>query len=148
MRVIFIKDVKGQGKKGDIKEVKDGYAMNYLIKNGYAVGATGASIKRLENDNQKQAASDEQELIEANKLKTKLAKIKLVFSVKAGENMKVFGSISAKQIATELKKQGFDIDKKKIKLTQSLSTLGSHIVIVEIHKQVHAEVEVVLVVEG
>lgn len=148
MKVIFIKDVKGQGKKGEVKEVKDGYGMNYLIKNGYAVLATETSVKRLEKDNQKQEDLEQKELAKAQELKNKLSKIKLVFPVKTGEQNKVFGSISPKQITTELKKQGFDIDKKKIILNYSLSTLGSHIVIIELHKQVKAEIEVRLVVES
>jgi large subunit ribosomal protein L9 len=148
MKVIFIKDVKGQGKKGEVKEVKDGYGMNYLIKNGYAVLATETSVKRLEKDNQKQEELEQKELAKAQELKNKLSKIKLVFPVKTGEQNKVFGSISPKQIITELKKQGFDIDKKKIILNYSLSTLGSHIVIIELHKQVKAEIEVRLVVES
>ncbi|HHU54829.1 MAG TPA: 50S ribosomal protein L9 [Mollicutes bacterium] len=148
MKVIFIKDVKGQGKKGEVKEVKDGYGMNYLIKNGYAVLATETSVKRLEKDNQKQEELEQKELAKAQELKNKLSKIKLVFPVKTGEQNKVFGSISPKQITTELKKQGFDIDKKKIILNYSLSTLGSHIVIIELHKQVKAEIEVRLVVES
>lgn len=148
MKVIFIKDVKGQGKKGEVKEVKDGYGMNYLIKNGYAVLATETSVKRLEKDNQKQEELEQKELAKAQELKNKLSKIKLVFPVKTGEQNKVFGSISPKQITTELKKHGFDIDKKKIILNYSLSTLGSHIVIIELHKQVKAEIEVRLVVES
>ena len=122
--------------------------MNYLIKNGYAVLATETSVKRLEKDNQKQEELEQKELAKAQELKNKLSKIKLVFPVKTGEQNKVFGSISPKQITTELKKQGFDIDKKKIILNYSLSTLGSHIVIIELHKQVKAEIEVRLVVES
>ena len=112
MKVIFIKDVKGQGKKGEVKEVKDGYGMNYLIKNGYAVLATETSVKRLEKDNQKQEDLEQKELAKAQELKNKLSKIKLVFPVKTGEQNKVFGSISPKQITTELKKKGLILTKK------------------------------------
>ncbi|MDD2181070.1 MAG: 50S ribosomal protein L9 [Bacilli bacterium] len=148
MKVIFIKDVKGQGKKGEIKEVKDGYGMNFLIKNRYAVQATEASITRLAQDNQKQEELELKELIKSKETKDKLEKTKLTFQVKTGEKMKVFGSISSKQISSELKKQGFDIDKKKIILNVPLSTLGSHKVTIELHKKVKAELEVILVVEG
>lgn len=148
MKVIFIKDVKGQGKKGEIKEVKDGYGMNFLIKNGYAIQATETSVMRLAQDNQKQEELELKELIKSKEIKDKLEKIKLIFPVKTGEKMKVFGSISSKQISSELKKHGFDIDKKKIILKNPLSTLGSHKVTIELHKQVKAEVEVALVVES
>ncbi len=148
MKVIFIKDVKGQGKKGEIKEVKDGYGMNFLIKNGYAIQATETSVKRLAQDNKKQEEKELKEIVKAKKIKDKLEKVKLSFPVKTSENMKVFGSISPKQIANELKKQGYNIDKKKITLQNPLSTIGSHIVIIELYKQVKAEVEVRLVVES
>lgn len=148
MKVIFLKDLRGQGKKGEIKEVKDGYAMNFLIKNGYAVQATETSLKRLEEENKKREQIELQELVKAKNLKEQLEKIKLTFPVKTGDNMKVFGSVSPKQIANELKKYGFDIDKKKIILQNPLATLGSHIVAIELHKQVKAEIEVRLVVES
>ncbi|NLM62710.1 MAG: 50S ribosomal protein L9 [Mollicutes bacterium] len=148
MKVIFIKDLNGQGKKGEVKEVKDGYAMNFLIKRGYAIQATSESLKRLEEEKKKKAQFELQEIMRAKELKEKLEKIKLTFPVKTGDNMKVFGSISPKQIANELKKYGFEIDKKKIHLQESLSTLGSHTVIIELHKQVKAEIEVILVVES
>ncbi|MFA5603832.1 MAG: 50S ribosomal protein L9 [Bacilli bacterium] len=148
MKVIFIKDLKGQGKKGEIKDVKDGYGMNFLIKNGYAVQATETSVKRLAQDNQEQDELELRELIGAKALKDKLEKVKLVFPVKTGSEMKVFGSISNKNIAIELKKHGFDIDKKKIVLKNPLSTIGSHTVTVELHKQVKALIKVNLVVES
>ena len=93
MKVIFIKDVKGQGKKDEIKEVKDGYAMNYLIKNKLAVMYTETSNKRLENEKQQRKEKEAQDIKEANELKNKLSKVKVRFKVKTGEKDKVFGSI-------------------------------------------------------
>lgn len=144
MKVIFIKDVKGQGKKDEIKNVKDGYAMNFLIKNGYAVMYTETSNKRLEkelDDRSKKNAAD----IEAAKVvKEKLKNDKVIFKVKTGDHDRVFGSISTKQIKEELDKKGYKIDKKKIMLDTAISSLGHHFVKVELHKEVIAELDVVL----
>lgn len=148
MKVIFIKDLKGQGKKGQIKEVKDGYGMNFLIKNGYAVLASPTGIKRLNDENQKRE-EEELELIDAcEKEKEKLEKISINITVKTGEHDRVFGSISTKQLSSELKKIGFDIDKKKIILTDSISSIGIHNIQIELHKKVIANVRVSLIKEG
>ena len=144
MKVIFIKDVKGQGKKDEIKEVKDGYAMNYLIKNKYAVPYTETSNKRL-NDEIKERKIQEEKNIEAcNIIKEKLKKEKISFRVKTGKEDRVFGSISSKQIKDELDKLGYKIDKKKIILDTPISSLGHHFVKIELHKKVIAELEIVL----
>ena len=144
MKVIFIKDVKGQGKKDEIKEVKDGYAMNYLIKNKLAVMYTETSNKRLENEKRERKEKEAQAIKEANELKNKLSKVKVNFKVKIGEKGKVFGSISSKQIKEELDKKGYSIDKKKIKVDEPISSLGHHFVNIELHKEVIAKLEVVL----
>ncbi len=145
MKVIFTKDVKGQGKKGDIKEVKDGYAQNFLIKNGYAVSYTKRS-KEILDINNKKMQDEENELIKnCNKIKDKLKNIVLKFKVKTGKNDQVFGSISTKQIAQELEKKGFKIDKKKIILDSQISFLGFHEVSIILHKSVIAKVRIELV---
>ncbi len=144
MKVIFIKDVKGQGKKDEIKEVKDGYAMNYLIKNKLAVMYTETSNKRLENEKQARKEKEAQDIKEANELKSRLSKIKVKFKVKTGEKGKVFGSISSKQIKEELDKLGYEVDKKKIKVDEPITSLGHHFVNIELHKEVIAKLEVVL----
>lgn len=144
MKVIFIKDVKGQGKKDEIKEVKDGYAMNYLIKNKLAVMYTETSNKRLENEIEKRKEKEAQDIKDATELKNKLSKIKLTFKVKTGDKGKVFGSISSKQIKEELDKLGYSIDKKKIMVDDAITTLGHHFVNIELHKKVIAKLEVVL----
>ena len=143
MKVIFIKDVKGQGKKDDIKEVKDGYA-KFLISNSLAVAYTSNSVKVLNNqiDKRKQ---EEQELIkECNKIKDKLKGKKIQFKVKTGKEDKVFGSISTKQISEELAKMGYDIDKKKITCDTEINSLGTHEVTITLHKEVVFKLDVIL----
>ena len=106
MEVIFIKDLRGQGKKGQIKNVKDGYAENYLIKNGYAVIKNTENMRKLEHEKSKKAAEDAVNKKQAEEMKTKLSKEVLEFKVKTGEGDKVFGSISVKQIKDGLTKLG------------------------------------------
>lgn len=144
MKVIFIKDVKGQGKKDEIKEVKDGYAMNFLIKNKYAVAYTEGSNKRLNNEIEERKVQNENDIKEANKIKEKLKKEKISFKVKTGAQDRVFGSISTKQIKEELDKLGYKIDKKKILIDTPISSIGHHFVKIELHKEVIAELEVIL----
>lgn len=147
MKVIFIKDLRGQGKKGEIKEVKDGYGQNFLIKNGYAVLATNASLKRLDKDLEEEAKTELSEIVDAKKIKEQIEKLTLKFYVKTGEQDRVFGSISTKQIATELNKYNINIDRRKIRIVDSLSSLGTHIVMIDVHKQVEASLKVNLVKE-
>ena len=143
MKIILLEDVRKQGKKGDILEVKDGYA-NFLIKNKQAVVATAGSINRLNKENEQQAQELANDIKEAEKLKGKLEKTSLSFVVKTGEGDRVFGSVSPKQIAESLKEQGFMIDKKQIKPTTSLSSLGYHNVDIELHKKVTATIKILL----
>jgi large subunit ribosomal protein L9 len=145
MKVIFIKDVKGQGKAGDIKEVKDGYGQNFLIKNGYAVSYTTRSKEILDRSNKAKEDQENAEIARCNKLKDELKNKTLSFKVKTGKNDQVFGTISTKQISGELEKLGYKIDKKKINLTNPISSLGCHKVSISLHKKVEAEITVQLV---
>ena len=138
MKVIFIKDLKGQGKKKDIKEVSDGYAMNYLIKNGYAVKYTKTSNKILNNE-----IKNEKELFELNTKNANIIKEEVTFIVKSGTNNKIFGSISTKQIIDELNKLGYsNIDKRKIFIDNPITSLGTHIVKIELFKDVIANIKI------
>ncbi len=144
MKVIFIKDLKKQGKVDEIKEVSDGYAINYLIKNGYAVKYTKGSNERLNDDIKARIVKEENDIKEANKLKEILAKEHLTFKVNTGKNSKVFGNISTKQIEERLKELGYSIDKKKIVLDTQLNSLGTYNIRIILHKKVEATLKVTL----
>lgn len=144
MKVIFLKDLKKQGKKNEIKDVSDGYAMNYLIKNGYAVKYTKSSSDRLDGEIYKNKLTEEENIKTAMKLKDKLEKETLVFNVKTGKDGKVFGSISSKQICYELEKLGYNIDKKKVMINNPLTSLGAFYVDIELYKKVVAKIRIEL----
>lgn len=141
MEVIFIKDLKNQGKKGQIKNVKDGYAQNFLIKNGYAVLKTKENLSKLNHELAKKEKQDEENKKNAQSLKEKLDKVTIEFKVKTGEGDKVFGSISVKQIKDELEKQGYKIDKSMIEHT-TISALGFHNVDINLYPGIKATIKV------
>lgn len=140
MQVIFLKDLKGQGKKGEIKEVSDGYAINFLIKKGYALKKTEGSLNKLKEQKENDKILDEKNREEALKLKDKLEKITINFKVKSKDG-KMFGSISTKQIKEELNKLGYDIDKKQIE-SITINTLGMHIVKITLYKDIKGDLKV------
>lgn len=143
MKVIFLKDVKGKGKKGEVKNVADGYAQNFLIKQGLAVEANNSNVSSLNAQKKKEEKVAAQELEDAKKLKETLEKITVEFSTKAGEGGRLFGSITSKQIAEELKKNhDIKIDKRKIELDDAIRTLGYTKVQVKLHTEVAATLNV------
>ena len=144
MKVIFIKDLKKQGKVNEIKEVSDGYATNFLIKNGYAVKYTKTSSSILDKDMEKKRELDKKNREEALKLSSELALITLEFKM-ATNNGKVFGSVSSKQIVEELSKKGIKIDKKQVSIDGAISSLGVHVVDVNLYKDVVAKLNVKVV---
>ena len=145
MEVIFIKDLKSQGKKGEIKNVKDGYAENFLISKGYAIKATKENIEKLNQDKAKAKKEDDLKRKEARELKKTLEKLTLTFKVKTGDNDKVFGSVSLKQIKDELKKKNYNFEKQQIRLLDSLSSLGFHNIEITIYKDITAKIKVHLI---
>ena len=143
MKVILLKDVKGTGKKGEIKEVSDGYARNFLLKKGAAVEATGTNMKELD---EKAKSKERKELIayeEAVLLGKQMEEVNIVIEAKAGEGGRLFGSITSKEIAEQLKKQkNIDVDKRKISLDEPIRSLGSRFVDIKIHQKVTTRIGV------
>ncbi|GMB09779.1 LSU ribosomal protein L9P [Thermolongibacillus altinsuensis] len=143
MKVIFLKDVKGKGKKGEIKNVADGYAHNFLFKQGLAVEATPANLKALEAQKNKQKREAEEELAKAKQLKEKIDTLTVELFAKAGEGGRLFGSITSKQIAEALQTQhDIKIDKRKIELEDAIRSLGYTNVPIKLHPEVTATLKV------
>jgi len=145
MEVIFIKDLRGQGKKGDIKDVKTGYAENFLIKNGYAVIKNKENLRQLEKENKERENKKQEEENNAKKIKKEIENVVIECKVKTGEGDKVFGSVSPKQIKEELAKKNIKIEKNMIKIDKTLSTLGFHNVEVELYPKIKAILKVHLI---
>lgn len=142
MKVILLKDVKGQGKKDQVINVKDGYANNFLIKNGLAIPATDDNKKKLDSTLKKRETEEQTLIDELTKVKEKLEKEKLVFKASTGASDKMFGSITPKQILKTLTDLGYKIDKNSIKIDNSITTLGHHQVKLELHKKVIATITI------
>jgi large subunit ribosomal protein L9 len=143
MKVIFLKDVKGKGKKGEVKNVADGYAHNFLIKQGLAIEANQSSMSLLSAQKKKEEKLAAEELAEAKSLKEVIEKVKVELIAKAGEGGRLFGSITTKQISEELqKKHGIKIDKRKMELADAIRTLGHTKVPVKLHHEVTAVLDV------
>ncbi len=147
MKVIFLKDVKGQGKAGEVKNVADGYARNHLIPNKLAVEATKSNLKKLEAKQRSEKKKALEEKQQAEQLKEKLEKLEVKLTAKAGENGRLFGAVTNKQIADALKKQNISIDRRKIELDEPIRSLGSTKVPVKIHPDVTAVIHVHVVEE-
>jgi large subunit ribosomal protein L9 len=143
MKVIFLKDVKGKGKKGEVKNVADGYAHNFLLKKGLAVEATNANVGQLEGQKKKEEKLAQEELEEAKKLKGTLEELTVEMKAKSGEGGRLFGSITSKQIADVLKKEhGIKVDKRKIEMNDAIRSLGFTNVPVKLHTDVTATLKV------
>ena len=145
MKVIFTEDVRGRGKRGEVKEVSDGYAQNYLIPHGKAKQATKSAMSELRGQERSKEKHEAEALAEAKKMKKVLEDDNTVLEMKAkaGEDGRMFGSISSKQIATALKDQyNLKIDKRKLELAAPIKALGYVTVKVKLHKQVEAKLRV------
>ncbi|QDI91666.1 50S ribosomal protein L9 [Salicibibacter halophilus] len=142
MKVIFQKDVKGKGKKGEVKDVSEGYFRNYLYPHQLAVEATKSNMKELEKKKASDERKEEQELEKAKEKKQELEQTTVEISAKSGKGGRLFGAVSTKQITEALKQQGFEIDKRKIDLKDPIRTLGVTKVGIKIHPQVIATVDI------
>jgi len=145
MKVIFLQDVKGQGKKGEIKDVAEGDARNFLIPRGLAQAATEGALKSIGQMKAAENKRKEKAREEAQALAEKLADMTLVIKAKAGENGRLFGAVTNKQIAEELEKQGFRIDKRQIELDEPIRTLGVTRVTLRLYPEVKGELNVHIV---
>ncbi|UTR12363.1 50S ribosomal protein L9 [Evansella sp. LMS18] len=142
MKVILLKDVKGQGKKGDVKNVSEGYARNFLLKNNLAIEANQGNMKTLEKKQESEQKKAEREQEEAEKLKEELEKLTIEMKAKAGDNGRLFGAITNKQIAERLKKMKIKIDKRKIEMDEPIRSLGYTNVNVKLHPNVTGTLKV------
>ena len=142
MKVIFLQDVKGSGKKGEIKNVADGYARNMLLPKGYAVEATPANLNDYKLHSQNVEKTKAENLAAAKELAEKLAQTDLVIPIKVGGGGRAFGSITGKEIAEEMKSNcGIDIDKKKVVLPSPIKELGDYDVPYKAHQDVEAVIK-------
>ncbi|MGQ8875543.1 50S ribosomal protein L9 [Paenibacillus sp. TSA_86.1] len=142
MKVIFIKDMKGQGKKGQVKEVSEGYAQNFLLPRGIVRPATEGNMKTLDNQKAAEDRLKQEEKAEAEALAKKLEAEVTELKAKSGEGGRLFGAITSKQIAEALAKKGLKIDKRKIELDDPIRTLGVTQVTVKVHPEVKATLKV------
>lgn len=143
MKVILLENVKSLGKKGEIVNVNDGYARNFILPKKLGVEATGKNLNdlKLQKNNEKKVAQEN--LDAAKELAAELSAGKVELAIKVGEGGRTFGSVSSKEIAVAVKDQmQLDIDKKKIQLKESIKSLGTHIVTVKLHPEVSAELKV------
>ncbi|WP_058486055.1 50S ribosomal protein L9 [Defluviitalea phaphyphila] len=148
MKIILLQDVKKHGKKGDIINVSDGYARNYLIPKGLGIEATKAAINDLNLKKKAEARRKQEELDKANKLKDEMKDKIVTIKVKSGEGGRLFGSVTSKEISVAAKKQlNLTFDKKKILLDEPIKSLGNHIVSIKLHPKVTAELTVKVIEE-
>lgn len=138
MKVILKAKVKGVGNAGEIKDVSDGYARNFLLPKGLAVIADANALKSLEQQLQQADKRDERELTRSQNLKEKIENLKLNYKVKAGEGGRLFGSVTSKDIADEMARMGVKVDRRKIMLEEPIRQLGSYELEIRLHPQVTA----------
>lgn len=148
MKVILLEDVKSLGKKGQIVNVSDGYARNFVLPKKLGLEATSKNLNDLKLQKANEEKVAKQILEEAKELAKKVEAGKVEVKIKVGEGGRTFGSVSTKEIAIAVKEQmGYDIDKKKIQLKDAIKTLGTHVVPVKLHQKVTAELKVIVTEE-
>ena len=147
IELILREDVKALGKAGEMVRVKPGYARNYLLPQGLAYEATEGNKKRIAAETKARTSRQDAERTEAERAAAALGQVALTLTGKAGEEGKLFGSITTQDLADALARQGHQIDKRRIELDHPIKTLGHHTVAVRLHPEVHAEVHVSVVAE-
>jgi large subunit ribosomal protein L9 len=147
IEVILREDVKTLGKAGEMVRVKPGYARNYLLPHGLAFEATEGNKKRIAAETKARGVRDAAEKTEAETAAAKLSAVTLTIGGKAGEEGKLFGSVTAQDVADALERAGHAIDRRRIELDHPIKSLGDHLVRVRLHSEVHAEVRVSVVAE-
>ena len=148
MKIILLEDVKSLGKKGQIVNVSDGYARNFVLPKKLGLEATSKNLNDLKLQKANEEKVAQQILDEAKELAKKVEAGKVEVKIKVGEGGRTFGSVSTKEIAVAVKEQmGYDIDKKKIQLKDAIKALGTHVVPVKLHQKVTAELKVIVTEE-
>ena len=143
MQVILLEDVKALGKKGDIVKVSDGYARNFILPKNKGLEATAKNLNDLKLQKAEEAKKQQEILEEAQGLKKEIEEKSVLLKIKAGEGGRTFGSVSSKEIAQALKEQhGYDIDKKKLQLSDPIRNMGTYTVPIKLHPKVTAELKV------
>jgi large subunit ribosomal protein L9 len=142
MKVLLIQDVKKIGKKGEVLEVKEGYARNFLIPNGLGVEASGGALKQVQEGQRAQEKKMAREKEEALQLAAQLEKVRVVIKHKAGAEGHLFGSVTSSEIADALKQKGFEVDKKKIVLDDPIRLVGVHSAKLKLHHEISASLTV------
>lgn len=146
MKVIFLKEVKKVGKKGQVLEVAEGYARNFLLPKGFAVEANPANMKNLEKQKANESKKQEKHLEEAKELAQKISGLSVKIITKAGEAGRLFGSVTGKDIGDSMAKEhNIIIDKRKITIKDPIKTLGTYIASVKLHPEVEVDFEVLVV---
>ncbi|MBI3125770.1 MAG: 50S ribosomal protein L9 [Ignavibacteriales bacterium] len=141
MKVILRKNFDQLGKVGEIVNVKDGYARNFLIPRGVAYQATQGNIRALEEEKKQIQKREVKEFEEAQKLAAEMEKVSVTIPVKVGEEEKIFGTVTSQMIVDSLKEKGFDVDKRKVEITEPIKSLGIYSVVVKLHTNVTATVK-------
>lgn len=147
MKIILKSDVKSLGQTGEVISVKDGYARNFLIPKGLALEANTKNIKALEHEKRKIQETAKKIISSAENLSSKLSDMTLIIKAKAGEEEKLFGSITAMDISEALKDHGIDIDKKRIQLEEPIKRLGEYLINMKIYQNVSAKLKVNVISE-
>jgi large subunit ribosomal protein L9 len=142
MKVIFLKDVKGQGKLGEVKNVSEGYANNFLFPQGLAKVASEGAVKTLDNQKKAELKRKDKEKEAAEQLGKQIEALTVQIKAKSGEGGRLFGSITSKQIAEELEKLKIKVDKRKIDLPDPIRSMGITQVPIKLHPEVIAQVKV------